>query len=301
MCRAFRPDDEEGRRVEEVSIGEFARRSRLSIKALRLYDKRRMLVPARVDEASGYRYYDVAQLEDARLVSMLRQLDLSLGAIRKLVACDPVDAADQIAAYWRKVESVHDARRELADYLVNRLSGKSYLMYEVNTREIPERSVLCLKRNVDEKGAWALGKEFIAIMRERPLPKMEGREGAMFSIYWGEVSADSDGPVEWCKPVPEADAQALASHYPELSLRTEPAHREAYVAIPNDPLPTGPGGSPSVHYQLAGEALRAWATEHGIDAENQVEDLGMRITYFSSSWPVTATSAPYCDFAAAFA
>ena len=102
-------------------------------------------------------------------------------------------------------------------------------MYEVATREIPERSVLCLKRNVDEKGAWALGKEFIAILRERPLPKMEGREGAMFSIYWGEVSADSDGPVEWCKPVPESDAQALASHYPELTLRTEPAHREAYV------------------------------------------------------------------------
>jgi DNA-binding transcriptional MerR regulator len=286
--------------VEEVSIGEFARRSRLSIKALRLYDKRHVLVPARVDEDSGYRYYDVAQLEAARLISMLRQLDLSLATIRKLLACDPADAADQIAAHWRKVESVHDARRDLADYLVNRLSGKSYVMYEVNTREIPERSVLCLKRNVDEKGAWALGKEFIAILRERPLPKMEGREGAMFSIYWGEASADSDGPVEWCKPVPEADARALASHYPELSLRTEPAHREAYVAIPNDPLPTGPGGSPSVHYQLAGEALRAWAGERGIDAENQVEDLGMRITYFSSSWPVTATSAPYCDFAAPF-
>jgi DNA-binding transcriptional MerR regulator len=286
--------------VEEVSIGEFARRSRLSIKALRLYDKRHVLVPARVDEVSGYRYYDVEQLEAARVISMLRQLDLSLAAIRKLRACDPVDAADQIAAHWRKVESVHDARRELADYLVNRLSGKSYLMYEVATREIPERSVLCLKRNVDEKGAWALGKRFIAILRERPLPRMEGREGAMFSIYWGEVSADSDGPVEWCKPIPESDAKALASHYPELSLRTEPAHREAYVEIPNDPLPTGPGGSPSVHYQLAGEALRAWAAEHGIDAENQVEDLGMRITYFSSSWPVTTTSAPYCDFAAPF-
>jgi DNA-binding transcriptional MerR regulator len=300
MCRAFRPDDEEGRRVEEVSIGEFARRSRLSIKALRLYDKRGVLMPARVDEVSGYRYYDVAQLEDAHLVAMLRQLDFRLAAIRKLLVCDPVDAANQIAAHWRKVESAHDARRELADYLVNRLSGKSCVMYEVATREIPERSVLCLKRNVDEKGAWALGKEFIAIMRERPLPKMEGREGAAFSIFWGEVSADSDGPVEWCKPVPEANAKALASHYPELSLRTEPAHREAYVAIPNDPLPTGPGGSPSVHYQLAGEALRAWAAEHGIDAENQVEDLGMRITYFSSSWPVTATSAPYCDFAAPF-
>ncbi len=286
--------------MEEISIGEFARRSRLSVKALRLYDKRRVLVPARVDEFSGYRYYDAAQLEDARLVAMLRQLDLSLSAIRKLVTCDPADTADQIAAHWRKVESAHDARRELADYLVNRLSGRSYVMYEVATREIPERSVLCLKRNVDEKGAWALGKEFIAILRERPLPKMEGREGAMFAIFWGEVSADSDGPVEMCKPVPESDAQALASHYPELSLRTEPAHREAYVALPNDALPAGPGGNPAVQWQLASEALRAWAKEQGIDAENQVDDLGVRVTYLATE-PVTETSAPYCDFAVPFA
>ena len=84
------------------------------------------------------------------------------------------------------MEFAHDARRDLADYLVNRLSGERSVMYEVAPREIPERSVLCLKRNVDEKGAWALGKEFIVILRERPMPKMEGREGSMFSIYWGE-------------------------------------------------------------------------------------------------------------------
>jgi DNA-binding transcriptional MerR regulator len=289
--------------VEEVSIGEFARRSRLSIKALRLYDELGVLVPARVDEASGYRYYDVAQLEAARLVSMLRQLDLPLAAIRELLVRDPVDAAEQIAAHWREVESAHDARRELADYLVNRLSGKRSVMYEVATREIPERSLLCLKRNVDQQGAWALGKEFIAVLRERPLPKMEGREGAMFTIYWGEVSADSDGPVEMCKPVPESDAQALASHYPELSLRTEPAHREAYVALPNNALPAGPGENPGVQWQLASEALQAWAAGHGInpeDLEHKPEDLGVRITYLASE-PVTETSAPYCDFAVPFA
>jgi DNA-binding transcriptional MerR regulator len=296
-------DDEEGWDVAEISIGEFARRSRLSVKALRLYDEREVLVPARVDEASGYRYYDTGQLEEARLVAMLRQLDMPLAAIRELLACDPGDAAARIAAHWRDVESVHDGRRELADYLVNQLSGKRSVMYEVATREIPERSLLCLKRNVDEQGAWALGKEFIAILRERPLPKMEGREGSMFSIYWGEVSAESDGPVEWCKPVPDSEAKALASHYPELVLRTEPAHREAYVELPNDSLPNGPGGSPGAHWQLASEALRAWAAEHGADADGLAlnpEDLGVRMTYFTTE-PVTATSAPYCDFAVPFA
>jgi DNA-binding transcriptional MerR regulator len=288
--------------VDEISIGEFARRSRLSVKALRLYDELGVLCPARVDEVSGYRYYDAGQLEAARLVAMLRQLGMPLAAIKELVLCDPADAAERIAAHWRDVESAHHARRELVDYLVNRLSGKRCVMYEVATRQLPERSVLCLKRNVDEQGAWALGKEFIAILRERPLPKMEGREGAMFSIYWGEVSTDSDGPVEWCKPVPEPDAKALASHYPELSLRTEPAHREAYVALPNSAIAASPGADPALEWQLASEALRTWATEAGMNPDELAlvpEDLGMRITYFASE-PVTETSAPYCDFAVPF-
>lgn len=191
--------------MAEVSIGEFARRSRLSVKALRLYDELGVLTPARVDRDSGYRYYDVAQVDHARLIAMLRQLGWPLATIKELLAGDPEDAAERITAHWREVESAHDARRELADYLVNNLRGKRSVMYEVAIREIPERTVLCLKRNVDPQGAWALGKEFIAVLRERPLPKMEGREGAMFSLYWGEVSADSDGPIEWCKPIPKAD------------------------------------------------------------------------------------------------
>jgi len=272
--------------VEEISIGEFARRSRLSLKALRLYDERGVLVPARVDQASGYRYYDKAQLEAARLVVMLRQLQLPLAAVRELLACDPADAAARIAEHWRGAEAAHDARRELADYLVNRWRGKRSVMYEVATREMPERSLLCLKRNVDVQGQFAFGKEFIAILRERPLPKIEGRAGAFFCIQWGWVSDDSDGPVEWCKPVPQAEAHALAEHYPELTLRTEPAHREAFVA-----LPAGPGGFSAAGFQLAGESLEAWGQEQEHEHEGErlaltPEDLGLRTTYLATG-PVT--------------
>ena len=281
--------------MEEISIGEFARRSRLSLKALRLYDERGVLVPSRVDQASGYRYYDTAQVDEARLVAMLRQLQLPLAAIKELLACDPADAAERIAEHWRGAEAEHDARRALADYLVNRLRGKRSVMYEVATREMPERSLLCLKRNVDEQGIWAFGKEFIAIFRERPLPKIEGREGAAFCIYWGWPSADSDGPVEWCRPVPEAEAHALAEHYPELTLRTEPAHREAFVALPGSGLVSG------VQIQLAAESLQTWAQEQEHEHEGErltlkPEDLGERITYLA-----TGPASVDCDFAVPFA
>jgi len=289
--------------MEQVSIGEFARRSRLSVKALRLYDELDVLAPARVDPDSGYRYYDIDQLEDARLIAMLRQLGLPLSSIKELLVCDRADAAKRLAAHWREVESAHDARRELADYVVNQLLGKRTTMYEVATRDIPERNILCLKRNVNEEGAWALGKEFIALLRERPLPRMEGREGAMFSIYWGEVSADSDGPVEWCKPVPASQAKALASNYPELTWRLEPPHREAFVALPAEAIPSGPGGAPGVQWRLASEALQTWAVEHDLRPDNlqlRPEDLGVRITYLATE-PVTQDPVPSCDFAVPFA
>jgi DNA-binding transcriptional MerR regulator len=281
--------------VKEIGIGEFARQSRLSLKALRLYDERGVLMPSRVDQASGYRYYDAAQLDDARLVVMLRQLQLPLAAIKELLACDPADAAMRIAEYWRDAEKAHDARRDLAGYLVNRFRGKRSVMYEVATREMPERSLLCLKRNVDEQGMWAFGKEFIAILRERPLPEIEGRAGASFCIYWGWPSVDSDGPVEWCRPVPAAEAHALAEHYPELALRTEPAHREAFVALP------GPGVASGVQIQLAAASLQAWAQEQEQGAGDQQltgtpEDLGERITYLA-----TGPTSVDCDFAVPFA
>ncbi|MEX1271244.1 MAG: MerR family DNA-binding transcriptional regulator, partial [Acidimicrobiia bacterium] len=48
-----------------VPIGRFSRMSRLSIKALRLYDEQGLLRPARVDPSSGYRYYRLAQAKRA--------------------------------------------------------------------------------------------------------------------------------------------------------------------------------------------------------------------------------------------
>ena len=71
---------------ELLPIGAFAARARLSAKALRLYDRRGLLAPARVDEATGYRFYRAGQIERARLVALLRQLDMPLARIAETVS-----------------------------------------------------------------------------------------------------------------------------------------------------------------------------------------------------------------------
>ncbi|MCX4761720.1 MerR family transcriptional regulator [Streptomyces sp. NBC_01275] len=106
-----------------LTIGAFARACRLSPKALRLYDELELLRPARVDPDTGYRYYAVEQLEQARLVAWLRRLGMPLARIREIRALDdPTAAAREIRAYWARVEAETAARRDLAAFLVHHLS-----------------------------------------------------------------------------------------------------------------------------------------------------------------------------------
>jgi hypothetical protein len=69
--------------MRPVRIGEFARLSRLSPKALRRYDEPGLLRPARVDQYSGYRRYEAGQLDRARRVAWLRQTGMPLAPDRR--------------------------------------------------------------------------------------------------------------------------------------------------------------------------------------------------------------------------
>ena len=246
--------------MARLSIGEFSSRSRLSPKALRLYQELGLLEPTAVDPDTGYRSYELAQLEQAHLIALLRRIALPLAEIKAILTLEPAAAARQIAIYWEAVEAEHDARRDLAGYIVDLLSGKEHVMFEVATRMVPERSLLCrLRHVVDEQETFALGKEFLAIFKERPQPLVAGAP-FLILIYHGEVSPDSDGPVEFCRPVSAEQAQELAALYPELTLRSEPAHEEAFVHLGETQLS-------GAQWQLVSASLRSWSTAEATDAE----------------------------------
>jgi DNA-binding transcriptional MerR regulator len=99
---------------ELVSIGRFARLSGLSIGALRHYHELGLLEPARIDAHTGYRSYARGQLDDARLIGRLRELDVALPEIRAIVAAD-ADARRQLLAAHRTrlVAQVSRIQRQL--------------------------------------------------------------------------------------------------------------------------------------------------------------------------------------------
>ncbi|WP_055483932.1 MerR family transcriptional regulator [Streptomyces sp. WMMB 322] len=111
-----------------LTIGEFAKASRLSPKALRLYGELGLLLPARVDPVTGYRLYAPGQLEQARLVAWLRRLGMPLARIRELDGLDGPAVAREVRAYWAQVEDDLAARRDLAAFLIGQLSRKDTAM-----------------------------------------------------------------------------------------------------------------------------------------------------------------------------
>lgn len=238
--------------MDLMSIGEFARLSRLSAKALRLYDELGLLPPAQVDPDSGYRWYAAGQLDNARLVASLRQIGVPLAQIQLILSLEPEAAAAQVGVYWSWAEADHAGRRDLAGYLVDRLAGKRNVMYEVKVRDIPTRSLLCLLAACQQSaGSLGLGQGGHRHAQGPAAAAVDGVAGAAFLIYYGEVNQDSDGPVEFCRPVPQDLAGQLAASFPGLTLRTEPAHQEAYIHPAQDPLT-------AAQSQLLSDSFMAW-------------------------------------------
>lgn len=238
-----------------LNIGTFARRSWLSMKALRLYERVGLLKPAQVDGENGYRRYRQSQLATARLIAMLRRLEMPLAQIAEVVAAaeqprpevmargwpdsEPgaisgiqagvsPHASALVAAYWDSVERQMESKRQLAAHIQIRLLGEqgTFLsMFEVQERDVPEQLVLTEQRHVyvQELKAWlpsAIGRLVHAAQTHG------GAAAPVFVIYHGQVNQDSDGPVEVCVPI-QRDLDVPG----DLATRVEPAHREAYTRI----------------------------------------------------------------------
>ncbi|MFG2981988.1 MerR family transcriptional regulator [Streptomyces sp. NPDC048258] len=80
---------------ELMSISAFARRVGLAPSALRFYDDCRVLLPAHVDGATGYRFYSPAQEPRAGLLRGLREAGLSLADV-VAVLDGPPDRAREV-------------------------------------------------------------------------------------------------------------------------------------------------------------------------------------------------------------
>src|SRR5436305_2827174 len=108
-----------------LTIGQVARLSGLTIKALRHYDTVAVLRPVAVDEANGYRLYSRLQVEQARQIRVLRELEVPLDEIRQILR-DPAseEAVERLTAHRRRVGARLSELQTVFYFLGKLIEGK---------------------------------------------------------------------------------------------------------------------------------------------------------------------------------
>jgi effector-binding domain-containing protein len=88
--------------VDQIPIGKFSLMTRLSQKALRLYDRKGLLVPEVKDSFTGYRYYTVPQIEQGMKIKTFTFLGFSLEEISMLLDAESAGNYEFIETCFRR-------------------------------------------------------------------------------------------------------------------------------------------------------------------------------------------------------
>ena len=180
-----------------MPIGQFARASRLSLKALRLYDENGLLPAARVDPETGYRSYRLDQLRSATLIGLLRSAGMPLVEIRRALDDPSVSRIDE---YEATLAHELAERQRVLEYI--RRCLKEEQMFDVKVKEVDEKSYVSRSKRVRVADL----ERFVVATIDELMASHEGT-GNAFTVYHGEVSEHDDGPVEVCLPVAGADTK----------------------------------------------------------------------------------------------
>jgi DNA-binding transcriptional MerR regulator len=210
-----------------LTIGEFARLTRLTTKALRIYDKSGLLHPKHVDPMNGYRRYSLEQAHSARLIGRLRATTLALAEIALLLAdvdSDPSQAVERLDRHLRHLESEHTSRRLLVRHIHAIITREDPPMFPIQTRHVAAQRVMSIQRRLHASET----DDFVAEAKGVFHRHLDGRppSGPFTLIFHGIVDHESDGPLEAILGCPD---DVMPNDV--IGIRTEPAHDEAFTTI----------------------------------------------------------------------
>ncbi len=226
-----------------MSIGQFAQAGGLTVKALRFYDERGVLVPAAVDPDTGYRRYRSSQLRDAVALQALRAADVGLDDARAVI-----DGEDRGEELLRRIEERRDADRARQDAAFTRARAMIAALRdgpEVHERDAPGRTWVGLRwrhaggDSVDTRGA-AMEAEMTALSAAlhaadavplgRPCFTYRGDGTATGSIMLGALPVDAGAYLD-LTAIAAAVEQRAGSLTGDLERGSDPPRREAYAWV----------------------------------------------------------------------
>ena len=186
-----------------VPIGRFSRLSRLSIKALRLYDEQGLLAPALVDPSSGYRYYRRAQAGRAEAIRVLRMVDMPIDEIRELLAeDDPERSAKRLAMHRERLQERVADQERMVRFLERLIDRGGVVSYDIMIKRVPDQQVASVtaRAGLSQVGD-AIARAFATLTAVLARAGVQPT-GAPFIVFRDVIDEQTDGAVEVCVPVP---------------------------------------------------------------------------------------------------
>ena len=208
-----------------LSIGQFRRLSRLSRKALRLYDDRGLLPPAIVDPQNGYRFYTRPQVITARRIRLLRLMEMPLEGIAEVLqvwAAEPATARRLIEGHVKRMRKRITAVELAADLLFDEIKPRQEftMSFTFNEQELRAQNVVSIKLHITVP---AFHQSIPLTLRQLwDHIQAHGAEtaGDPVALYYGPVSEEDDGPVEIAVPFSGQVPPAA-----DIRVRQLPAHK----------------------------------------------------------------------------
>ncbi|MFC3998387.1 MerR family transcriptional regulator [Nocardiopsis sediminis] len=224
-----------------LSISDFSDMCHLTPQTLRFYHSEGLLVPAEVDEQTGYRSYTFDQVEQAMLVTVLRGTGMSVKLVRRALD-EPDTASDLLQRHIGEMEHQRRAQDEaIGDARV--LLGA---WPEPRVRHAPEMSVVSKAvpgpSAGDDPGDWGPADAAFTATVAEVVAAVESCGGVVSGTPWRtwanetpeqrRRSNTAEGP-HWLVKVPvTADEKALAALPGDVEAQTFEARDELSISIP---------------------------------------------------------------------
>jgi len=238
-----------------LTIGEFARASWLSIKALRLYDEQGLLAPAHVDPYTGYRYYLPGQARAARAIAILRQLDMPLSEIREIMTGDDAKVRAHLDAHRTLLADRIRHDEQLLERVENFIRKGAVMTYDISLTDIEPTTVVGITLDTTPEAIGENAGPAYARLAD-VLPSLGIPTTGDPRMVYHSIGGDT-WTIECCLPVDSASS-GLAGLPDDLTLRSFPGVRAAHTEH------VGPYDELGIAYQEVG----AWMGRNGFDVSD---------------------------------
>ena len=251
-----------------LQIGEFSKICQVSVKTLHHYDKIGLLAPIEVDRITGYRFYQLEQIDTMNYIQRLKRYGFSLEEIQSILA---ISDNNELKNRLRQQEGKLKLEQQEMAMILNELRTHIFVYertgdvmtyqkgYTIEVKNSPSMNVLANRAmmGVDEFGKY-YGTLFERVPKERVTPT--GLNGARY--YDEEFDRDSSD-VEVFIGIKEKDKADVVMEPVECAMTV---HRGGYSTLSE-----------------AYGAVVSWIAENGYEIAGAPFDLYIKTQFDSLS------------------